>query len=112
MRDRAPLRVNVKVRVTLMNLLVAVAADLPAHILGNVCIRQLGNERVPPRFTYLRTIEVALSCSKFSLPTVFAGPKHAAAVRTRWLTLVALIYQASKQGGRTEIKLRAAFFEC
>ena len=49
MRKRTALGVESKVRVTLMNLLVAMATDLSSHIRRNIGVRQLGNKRVAQR---------------------------------------------------------------
>ena len=46
MGQRAALGVQAQVRISLVNLLVAVAADLTPHICRHIGIRQLGNERV------------------------------------------------------------------
>ena len=45
-RKRAPLSVQAQVRVTFVNLFVAVTADLPPHIGGHISICQLGNKGV------------------------------------------------------------------
>ena len=46
MRQRSPLCIQAQVRISLVNLLVAVAADLSAHVRRYIGIRQLGNELV------------------------------------------------------------------
>ena len=48
-RKRAPLSVQAQVRVTFVNLFVAVTADLPPDICRYISIRKLGDERVTQR---------------------------------------------------------------
>src|SRR5690242_7327372 len=47
--ERTPFSVKIEVRVTLVDFLIIVAADLPAHIGRNVSVGQFGNERVTQR---------------------------------------------------------------
>ena len=67
MRQRAALGVQAQVRISLVNLLVAVPADLPAHIRWHIGIRQLGNERVTQTVKAER-LELP------SLATLFSAP--------------------------------------
>ena len=72
MGQRAALGVQAQVRVTLVNLFVAVAADLTPDICRHIGIRQLGNERMTQRMeaerfelaTFARLLTIRVNASR------------------------------------------------